>query len=130
MAAVVDEEISKQLVKTAFYSILIDESTDIATTKTLIVYIRYVHEGEVVTGFFELTELEGATADIIVDTVLQILAQKKLPTHRMFGIATDRASVMVGTRTGVTTRLKKKESIYALHSLYCTPPRSRKWSSS
>ena len=107
MAAVVDEELSQQLANTTFYSLLIDESTVIATARTLIVYIRYVHEGEVMNRFFELTELEGATADIIVDTVLQILAQKKLSTDRMFGMATDGASVMVGTRTGVTTQLKK-----------------------
>lgn len=107
VAEVVDEELSQQLTNASFYSLLIDESTDIATARTLIIYIRYVHEGEVMNRFFELTELPGATADNIVDTVLQILAQKKLSTDRMFGMATDGASVMVGTRAGVTTQLKK-----------------------
>ena len=36
MAAVVDEELSEQLQAAPFYSILIDESTDISTDHTLI----------------------------------------------------------------------------------------------
>ena len=46
--------------------------------------------------FFELTELPGGPANTIVDTVLQTLAKKKLSTDKMFEMATDEASVMVG----------------------------------
>ena len=107
MAAVVDEELSRHLANTSFYSLPIDESTDIATARTLIVYVRYVHEGEVMNRFFELTELPGGPANTIVDTVLQTLAKKKLSTEKMFEMATDEASVMVGARAGVTTQFKK-----------------------
>ena len=63
MAAVVDEELSEQLEAAPFYSILIDKSTDIATDHTLIMYVRYVHGGEVCMRFFEITELSSGTAN-------------------------------------------------------------------
>ena len=39
VAAVVDKELSEQLQAGPFYSILIDESTDIATDHTLTMYV-------------------------------------------------------------------------------------------
>ena len=57
MAAVVDEKLSEQLQAAPLYSILIDESTDIATDHTLIMYFRYVHGGEVCMRFFDMLVL-------------------------------------------------------------------------
>ena len=70
MAAVVDEELSEQLEAAPFYSILIDKSTDIATDHTLIMYVRYVHGGEVCMRFFEITELSStANAKQAADSI-------------------------------------------------------------
>lgn len=104
----VDEELSQQLEATSFYSLLIDESTDISTDQTLIVYIQFVYNGEAQTRFLEITELSRGTADAITDTVLNLLEQKKLPIEKAYGMATDGASVMVGVRRGVATQMKAK----------------------
>ena len=82
MAAVVDEELSQQLEIAPFYSLLIDESTDIATDHTLIMYVRFVHGGEVCMRFFDITELRGGTATDILETVIHTLQRKKLPLER------------------------------------------------
>ena len=108
VAAVVDEELSQRLESAPFYSLLIDESTDIATDHTLIMYVRFVHDGEVCMRFFEITELFGGTATDILETVIHTLQRKKLPLEKVYGMATDGASVMVGVRAGVTTLMKKK----------------------
>ena len=108
MATVVDEELSEQLQAAPFYSILIDESTDIATDHTLIMYVRYVHGGEVCMRFFDITELFSGTASAILETILCMLDRKKLPLEKAYGMATDGASVMTGVRAGVTTLTKKK----------------------
>ena len=108
MAAVVDKQLSEQLQAAPIHSILIDESTDIATDHTLIMYVRYVHGGEVCMKFFEITELFSGTASAILETILCILDRKKLPLEKAYGMATDGASILTGVRAGVTTLMKKK----------------------
>ena len=115
MAALVDEKLLQQLEAAQFYSLLVDESTDIATDCTLITYVWFVKSGEVNMRFFELTELHGGNAEAILDTILRTLEQKRLPIEKAYGIATDGASVMIGVRKGVTTRRRR-----GTHS--CYPP--------
>ena len=78
VAAVVDEKLSQQLEAAQFYSLLIDESMDITTDHTLIMYVWYVKNDEVNMRFFKLTELHvhGGTTDAILDTILHTLEQK------------------------------------------------------
>ena len=90
---------------------MVDESTDIATTQTLIIYIRFVN---VVCRFLELATLTGGTAEHIFQTLLEVMETRHLPIEGLFGIATDGASVM---RSGVTTRLKQK--IPFMFSTHC-----------
>ena len=100
--------LAELLEQCSFFSLMIDESTDIATTQTLIVYIRFVSNGEVTTRFLELSKLADGTAEQILDCVVKIMETRHLPVEKLFGIATDGASVMTGTHSGVTTRMKKK----------------------
>ena len=105
VAAVVEEELLQELNSAPFYSILIDESTDMSTDHTLIMYIRYVHDGVVCTRFFDLTELRRGTAEQVLKTTLEVLEGKNVSTDRMCGIATDGCNVMTGVRSGVTTQI-------------------------
>ena len=91
-----------------YFSLMIDESTDIATTQTLIIYIRLVNKGEIITHFLELVQLPGGTADHILGTLLDVMRTRNLPMEKLFGMATDGASVMTGVRSGVTTRMKER----------------------
>ena len=58
--------------------------------------------------FFEITELSGGTATDILKTVIHTLQRKKLPLQKVYGMAIDGVSVMVGVRARVTTLMKKK----------------------
>ena len=114
----VDEELDEQLQQCSFYSLMVDESTDVTTTQTLIIYIRFVNkEGQVMSRFFELAKLTGATAEAILQTLLEVMEARHLPVEKLFGIATDGASVMTGSRSGITTRIKRKNP-FAL-SVHC-----------
>ena len=84
----------KNLETARFYSILINESTNIATDHTLIIYVRYVLDGCVSTKFLELTELPRGTAPAILQTLLKVLEEKKIPVGKVCGMATDGCSVM------------------------------------
>ena len=114
---VVDEELGKPLEKRSFFSLMVDESTDIATTQTLIIYVRFVSNGEVTTLFVELAKLAGGTTEQIVDSLLEVMETRHLPMEKLFGIATDGASVMTGTRSGVKTRMKGRNPF--MLSIHC-----------
>ena len=69
----------KDLSKVEFYSFLIDESTDIATDHNLVMFMRYVLNGEVCSRFLGLVELPGGTVAKIVKTVLKVLWKGVFP---------------------------------------------------
>ena len=105
---VVDEELATMVDNCCYFSLMIDESTDIETTQTLIIYIRLVNKGEIITRFLELVKLPGGTADHILGTLLDVMSTRNLPMEKLLGMATDGASVMMGVRCGVTTRMKER----------------------
>ena len=92
---VVDEELATMVDNCCCFSLMIDESTDIATTQTLIIYIRLLNKGEIITRFLDLVKLPGGTADHILGTLLDVMTTRKLPIEKLFGMATDGASVMM-----------------------------------
>ena len=96
---------------------MIDESTDISTTQTLIMYIRYVFEGVVNSRFLQIVDLPGGKADDIFQAVLMELERKRLRIEKLIGMATDGASVMKGERNGVTTKMKNNNAF--LLSTHC-----------
>jgi hypothetical protein len=98
----------KKDIGNSFYSLLIDESTDISVVKYLgisIIYFSY-STNVFVTTFFALVELNKCDAQSIVDTILTVLKGYDLQLNRMRGLGTDNASVMVGCNSGVYQRLK------------------------
>ena len=89
---VVDEELATMVDNCCCFSLMIDESTD---TQTLIIYIHLVNKGEIITRFLDLVKLPGGTADHILGTLLDVMTTRKLPIEKLFGMATDGASVMM-----------------------------------
>ena len=64
---VVDKELATMVDNNCcYFSLMIDESTDIATTQMLIIYIHLVNKGEIITHFLELVQLPDGTADHIL----------------------------------------------------------------
>ena len=117
IAAVVDEDLDRDLSQSQCYSVMIDESTDIATDHNLVMYMRYVLDGEVQSRLLCLIELPGGTAPQIVDVIPKVFTSRKITLEKLCGVATDGASVMVGCRTGVTTQLKGKNPF--ILSIHC-----------
>ena len=91
-----------------YYSLMIDESTDISTSQKLIMYIRFLFDGAVCTRFLQIVDLPSAKAADIFDAVVKELESKQLPLEKLIGMATDGASVMKGERNGVTTKMKRE----------------------
>ncbi|XP_070550279.1 zinc finger protein 862-like [Ptychodera flava] len=93
---------------------MIDESTDVSVISTLMVYIRYVDSsGHVRSHFLSVEQLPGCDSEAIYGTVINCLLAKGLDPN-VIALATDGASVMVGTKTGVAAKFKENMNPYML----------------
>ncbi|XP_033981881.1 E3 SUMO-protein ligase KIAA1586-like [Trematomus bernacchii] len=94
-------------------TVLVDESTSLSKKSCLIVYLRTsVDSSEPVTFFLDLLELESTTADGIISQLLNCLQKYGLDDaflkECLVGFCSDGASVMVGRKNGVYTKLRSK----------------------
>ena len=105
-----EQQILQQVSKSPYYSIIIDEATDISVTKSLGIAIQYLDSNSKVrVRNVALLEVRCGTAEIITDTLFQYLNDHgKLRLENLAGGASDGASVMTGIHSGVMTRIKSQ----------------------
>ena len=104
LAETVIEPIKEDLQASPVFAFLIDETTDVSVTKQIIIYCRFLTNGEVSTRFLGIVTLFHGTAITITDALLQFCAKMELDIHRqLVALVSDGASVMLGCRGGVST---------------------------
>lgn len=93
-----------------YYSLLVDESTDISTTKQLGIVLKYFSTSKkaVVGTFLKLQPIDSGNADTIAQNIKMVLSEFDLNMQKCVGIGTDNASVMVGQFNGVHAVLKSE----------------------
>ena len=120
-----EEQFLREVQASPYYSIIIDEATDISVTNQLGLCIQYLGEGgNICVKYLKLMELSKGTADVITDAIVDDLTSKApavLDIQKMAGGACDGASVMLGAHNGVVSRLKAKVSHF-IHT-HCTAHR-------
>ncbi|CAG9790310.1 unnamed protein product [Diatraea saccharalis] len=91
------------------YSIVIDESTDVATVKVLAIVIKYFSETEctVKTKFLDLVDLSGETADHLFNALSSKLSELGLDIKDVLGFAADTTNVMFGQHSGIVAKIKE-----------------------
>ena len=101
-ADIIDQVI--QEIKSAplpIFSIQLDESTDVANCSQLLVYARYINEGDFKDEFLFCKPLETTTtARDVFDTVGSFLKDHKISWEKVCGVCTDGAPAMLGCRSG------------------------------
>ena len=97
-----------------YFSIMLDESTDIAVSKHLSICVCYVKSGRPVTKFLCNVALADGKAYTIVNCVVEKLQELGLNLSNCTSVATDGASVMMGKHTGVGVQMKAKYSPFAV----------------
>ena len=99
-----------------WYSVVMDEATDVSNEQSVIVYVKIAVNGELKTHFLQLVELKGCKAADIFTAASKVMTHFGLAFSKLSGISTDGASVMVGDRRGVSTLFKQKnEAIINVH---------------
>lgn len=107
-----------------FFSIQVDESTDITFQQYMILYVTYLEDGgngSICTKFLKLIEPKNANAEALYDALVGFLKSTNIELSKMIGIATDGASVMTGLNAGMVARLKR--DVPNLVSFHCVAHR-------
>ena len=113
-----EQEILENLLSSPLYSIMIDETTDVAIIKEMVIYALYLTSGgKVVTSFLSIIQLPDGKANTMEDHLIVYLESKHIPLSRLVGFGSDGAAVMTGKHTGVAARLKQRQPI--LTSVHC-----------
>ena len=116
LAETIAKPVQEHLRASPFFSLCIDETTDVSVTKQLIVYARYLVGGIVRSSFISMLELPDGTAPSIVNAVCKLCQDLNLDMRNRFcGLGSDGASVMLGVRGGVSKLLKDKVPFLASH---------------
>lgn len=102
-------EVISGLLKKCKFSLIIDETTDVSTQKSLALVVRYYDDSLqcVRDSFFGLLKLELSNAESIFLAIKTYLLKFNIPIDNLIGLAADNASVMQGNKTGVQARFKK-----------------------
>ena len=92
-----------------FYSLALDESTDISDTAQLVTFVRGVAiTFDVVEKLLDICPLKGTTTgkDVFAE-VNQVIKKFKLSMNKLIGITTDGAPAITGKQNGFVTLLAK-----------------------
>lgn len=110
MALFIQREIANS-VSGQWYTIMVDETTDVSNTEQLVFCIRYVDSTlEVHEEFIGLYSLESTSAESIFSTVQDILLRMNLRIENCRGQCYDGASSMAGHKSGVAKKVMDLES--------------------
>ena len=92
-----------------FFSIAIDESTDLSDTAQLAIMIRGVNQNfTIIEDFLALSSMQGRTTGRdIYNHVIAVLEEYELPIEKLAGVATDGAPAMRGDDIGFQGLLLK-----------------------
>ena len=103
--AIVNEAVLHDMKQCRFFSIMVDESTDVGVLKQLVLYGRTVVQGKLSTRFLKVVDLPDGKACTITHALLTYLQSVELSIDSLSSFGSDGASVMTGRRSGVAARL-------------------------
>ena len=118
MAHQIEKKQLQDLLSATFYSIMIDEMTDIAVLNEMVLYARYLspRDKKVTLSFLKICQLGNGLATTIESTLLAYFEEKGIAVTNMVGFGSDGARVMTGRNNGVGAKLKQRQpSLTCVH---------------
>ena len=110
LGVVIRNKIFDDIRSSPFFSLLCDETTDVAVKKELIVYARYLNsDRQICTSFISLLEVPNGTASTIFSALQKLCEEEGFDIDgKLVAFGSDGAAVMIGRHSGVATLLKQK----------------------
>ena len=121
IAAVEEEKLRKGLKSTNFLSVLSDGSTDSSFKEQEIVYSRFCQGGVITEKFIGIVDVEKADAVGIkwaLDTAMNNIGLDDWK-KKLVAVATDGASVNIGCKSGLITRLHDEDNMQHIIGVHC-----------
>ena len=109
LGVVIRKKIFDDLRSSPFFSLLCDETTDVAVKKELIVYARYLSsDRHIRTSFIGLLEVPDGTASTIFSALQKLCEEEGFDIDsKLVAFGSDGAAVTIGRHSGVVTLLKQ-----------------------
>lgn len=97
-----------KILQTQPFSLIIDETTDVSTQKSLVMIARYYDhlKDRCKDAFLGLLRVKDCTAQALFNSICAELTKMKIPYNNLTGFAADNASVMMGNIGGVKALFK------------------------
>ena len=110
MALRVLRKIAGSLQSASFFTVMVDETTDVSNVEQVVICIRWVSEKfEVQEEFVGLYKVPSTGAEIIYAAITDVLLRLNLAISKVRGQCYDGAATMSGAKSGVATRLYAAE---------------------
>lgn len=92
-----------------FYSIIVDETTDVSTTKQCAIVVVFCDNGlNIKTRFFQTIELKESDANSIYNCIIETFEKNNLSLNNLVGFSSDTTNVMFGEYHSLVTLLKNR----------------------
>ncbi|MCO5547158.1 hypothetical protein L7F22_000601 [Adiantum nelumboides] len=101
------QDIVRDIQASDFFSLMMDESTDIGQVQHMIVVVNFMKDLEPVTAFLGLLEIQKGTSSHLYDSCKFFMTQLGLDSTKMACLGTDGASSMIGRKNGLGVRLQR-----------------------
>ncbi|XP_003738604.1 SCAN domain-containing protein 3-like [Galendromus occidentalis] len=108
MSEDVERQVLRLIEKSSFFSIQLDESTDVSNRAILLCFVRFVEGQSVREDFLCALELPGrTTSSACFEALGSYFSEHGIDWKKCVGICTDGAANMVGRKTGLVARVKQ-----------------------
>jgi hypothetical protein len=108
LLSIMAQQLISSILPREFYSIIVDETMEVAKIEQLSVCVRYVDENLYVNerfiGFYDLT---STTSEALLDKVKVVLSENCLRFDKLVGTCMDGAANMRGIHNGLATRIRQ-----------------------
>lgn len=110
MSNAVLQEIAKDIKADEFFSLMVDETTDVSVKEQLIMVLRHVSDNfEISEEFVGLYSTDTTNADTITKIIRDILLRLDIPLKKCRGQCYNGASSMSGCYSGVQARILEEQ---------------------
>lgn len=122
--SVILSKIVRKIEKSVFFSILVDETTDMSVKEQMSLCIRYfdVEENRIREDFISFIEMSSCTGQTIYSEIKTILERLGLDINNVRGQGYDGAANMSGYKEGVQALIKKRSGFSFIHPLLQSLP--------